>query len=1218
MDRDQNKELLATVMKACVAYSDRRSSFAAQPKSKVASGTWHERREAPELLALAHDLFGALLEGSELCSIQTTVSDLGLAPSSSLIHAMWGDTLLYFVFFGGPLTPDALRRILDRLPSPRGLCFVITIEPPANDTTELLVAIRQSARGVFLVTPTDIDNLANGSWPLSRMLYYKMTCSLVLDHNDQQTVFERTRYTQLADTVLSAPPGAGLSTLDDVLQLQEVGPDQWLAHPVAPEVLNSVAVGRRTFLLGPSASGKTTLALMCARARAEAGDTVCYADVGVMSDSESVIVATKLLEQLRKGRHVFLILDDLHSNPRIGEALIRWVAVLQESGYASRCRMLAVAWPDFLSDKIQNRTCGDVHIISASQVMPVIVERAAPTMKPRQLQRALAVSGSDLLILRLVLEALRKQPQDLSRDNLAPLVWKQRAQLLRIADIGAKRAMLVATTIGRFECEISPEFLKTQAHIGDPEVQELCRVRLLRRVGERLHAGHRSLCELFSNWLVKELETDPQLAFGEQPGLESLVLRYIHSLRPHEIWPILDLIQTHAGFRASHELRESGRIMTGAWQSMDAIIDRIVDQQRSDPSWGRTPSSAMFAVQALLAVGKAEHAEKSIAFLRNCYLLTDGQVSLQRADLDTTNDFIGIRDCMIEEDGVTDAYIEAPVFENGADVDPDRFHETWLMGVILCAEALWAPSDRHRIEALADEAERRLTPPGFYYPARVPWCTARVLMGLALCGRTVVNSDAVRLASEWLLAPRESGGPFNNGLWDSGTGTWNTAVETTAMCIVALLLAKSDPSDSRIQKALSELLARRSEWTRPGREIDGAMALQAFAMLRTDWRLVLPELNRLAMWSRGEATWRRATASSKETLEQSCRVAEVGALLVDVLWRMLRSDLPQLLHAFAISATSSADEATVRGEGALAPTSPAATPLPSSLFDATAAFPERVRLRDFVVVGKYLRVNNIERHFLTDVCGRIELACRAKTTSRQNFLLWGKPGTGKTFLIKELSASLAADIRYEEINLAECNEDTYSAALNRLQQISDPLLVFLDEFASHPSQTWPFELLMPRLDLNRSGGKGGIVWVLAGSSGNGVEEFIAAQRRRPRGADVLDRVPAANVVSIPAPTDADRMLVVLSHTLAEAGKSGKAIGAVERLALYYIVATPSLSTPRQIGDFVHAACGRVRLGQKSLKYDHLFEAGELRNKEFWDEHPVAARELSGQYVEAEV
>ena len=165
--------------------------------------------------------------------------------------------------------------------------------------------------------------------------------------------------------------------------------------------------------------------------------------------------------------------------------------------------------------------------------------------------------------------------------------------------------------------------------------------------------------------------------------------------------------------------------------------------------------------------------------------------------LSTRDDFVQIQLAMHEEDMAAG---NAPTFRwtPAANINIDCFHRMWVQGLILCAES---SSDRPvvSLDQLASLVESQQLKNGAFYPERVPWCTARVLLGLAACGKTVDTSPAVAMGVGWLLRDRADGGACTGGIWQSGTGRWNSTLETTGMVFLAIASVGHDCADDRLQ-----------------------------------------------------------------------------------------------------------------------------------------------------------------------------------------------------------------------------------------------------------------------------------------------------------------------------------------------------------------------------------------------------------------------------------
>jgi pimeloyl-ACP methyl ester carboxylesterase len=273
-------------------------------------------------------------------------------------------------------------------------------------------------------------------------------------------------------------------------------------------------------------------------------------------------------------------------------------------------------------------------------------------------------------------------------------------------------------------------------------------------------------------------------------------------------------------------------------------------------------------------------------------------------------------------------------------------------------------------------------------------------------------------------------------------------------------------------------------------------------------------------------------------------------------------------------------------------------------------------LSRYRVVGDYTRHEETVRNMLKDVRHKLATGFDHPTRKRENYLVWAAPGSGKTYFVQQVAASLPQTIHYEECNLAKCSRQEFISSLSQLHADSKPCLCLIDEVDAKPDEAWPYEVLLPNLDANTDKGAR-FVFVLAGSSGSSLAEMKKQISSRPKGADLLTRIPAGNQFEIPPMNLGDRVLVVLSQFRQSGREVGREVKEVEKLSLYYVALNSRLANARQLRELAVRTIERLPTGEDRIKYDHLFGAGDPENKAFWMQSLPAAADLTNRFVRLE-
>jgi len=265
------------------------------------------------------------------------------------------------------------------------------------------------------------------------------------------------------------------------------------------------------------------------------------------------------------------------------------------------------------------------------------------------------------------------------------------------------------------------------------------------------------------------------------------------------------------------------------------------------------------------------------------------------------------------------------------------------------------------------------------------------------------------------------------------------------------------------------------------------------------------------------------------------------------------------------------------------------------------------------VVGSYTRFDEATRNSLKDFSVRVVSEATSESPAHGNFLVWAPPGSGKTFLVHEIAASRGESLHFREINLAQTDEKTFRNALEETRSPDRPLLVFVDEVDSKPSEPWPYEALLPILEPAEPRSHS-VVFILAGSAGASPAEFQSGIRGRPKGNDLLSRIPTENFVTLPPMTPEDRMLAALGNLQRAAEAEGRGISEIEKLALCYVALSPRLANPRQMREFILRGLERTPPEDDRFKFDNLFAAGDTESKEFWMGVRSVNPQLVGRFV----
>jgi phosphoserine phosphatase len=276
---------------------------------------------------------------------------------------------------------------------------------------------------------------------------------------------------------------------------------------------------------------------------------------------------------------------------------------------------------------------------------------------------------------------------------------------------------------------------------------------------------------------------------------------------------------------------------------------------------------------------------------------------------------------------------------------------------------------------------------------------------------------------------------------------------------------------------------------------------------------------------------------------------------------------------------------------------------------------QALALNDLTVVGGYRRFDNHDRTRLIEVKEKIHNSLMNPLRTRENYLSYAMPGSGKTYLIQEIARDLGEAIEYVELDLSKDSQNTFNKELEKVIQTKKPCLCLLDEICGKADERWPYDTIYKKLDLNETrNDKPKVVFLMIGSSGGSLQGLRELIRSRHKGKDLLDRCLESEQYSIVVPSMGlgDALCVYVSKILEAAKNEKKEIKLVDKLAIYH--AMVNSTSPRQVKMLAEKAVERVEKGVEVLKYAHHFARGDESFQEFMQEHIEAVKLLQKRTI----
>jgi len=664
-------------------------------------------------------------------------------------------------------------------------------------------------------------------------------------------------------------------------------------------VVQAAQSGRDVMLIGPSSSGKSIAARQAARLLTESGASLIWADLSGHALGTTGMAKAILRVTAGPGRRTIVVLDDLQSDPQRAIALARLISGLRVR-FTLPISVIATGWPSAasLADELALNRPIRLSCSSSEILTQMLATEYAPQAGFRDQVEMLA--RGDLLVAHAALDYIRSSGKVPSREQLAKYVVELRGDIAELTPEG-RHLLYWLSCLGMHEVEVERDAASRIAanHGNTDAVAELVENKWARNRGAYLSVGHRSLAAQIASLLRSDFEADVWESSPTQ-----LTVSYLRSVGDAQIRNTLDRLDLSSHGAVVPADQHGSGFLARCWTSLRVLVTVMERLGHEDPTWGDNTASAIFAAKTLSEFSSTALAGEIVGYVRTRWDYGDGRTLPRNAGSATADriDFDEIWKAMQDEESMIEVSRES-----ANSLDLDRFHQTWALGLLLGLESDPMLGDDERLSTLVSAASTCQSPDGSFYPSRVPWITARVVLGLVAAGQSVHTSATVRRACAWLRRA-EPEGPFDFGSWRSGTGVWNSEAMTTAMCVLALVRAGIETSDVAVSTGLRFLLASRPSWLAIGNEIDGALAVETAIRMSMNWREYHDELTGLLSWARDQAVWAQAAQLASHSHTESSKVPFVASSLVEIIWTIVRSELPLILEGLGAEVVPAAED----------------------------------------------------------------------------------------------------------------------------------------------------------------------------------------------------------------------------------------------------------------------------------------------------------------------
>ncbi len=654
---------------------------------------------------------------------------------------------------------------------------------------------------------------------------------------------------------------------------------------------------------GDSSSGKTVAVAQAVGRLISTGKyaTSWYDLSDVNIEPEHILYELLSFSYSDKIHEHIIVVDNAQAAPSKVRLIMSIVRYLNSSQTQTVFRPISISWCSAKNTLINMMLPlqAQAYYCSGNEIISQLI---ASAHLERYTKEIIANSAGDVFVAHQIVSFIQEKEKFPTFFELSSMIYDNFLDGNTLSK-DAKRALYVVAALGEFEIHVRTEYLETLSHSG---YVRLCELGLLRKYytedgDSYISIGHRSFAHMIALKLKEDNSKNPI----------DLAIEYLSIEGDKQISSTLE--------RLDLELQTGESTFANLWKAYLNMKRSLIKQVIEDPTWGNNMASMSFAAEAFAnmqfeSISNTQW-DRTVSEIRKRWCPDPESRTIvfvgNKFGIESTIENCDFTDNIYQTMKEEEAEYKYSPSMCADSIDFQKFHDNWLLGLLLGVEGKAKDSHEYRdkyIECAKHLQQRN----GAFYPERVSWVTARVILGLCQCGLSY-NDAIVKDACNWLVSSAVISPPdemnweiseMNCYGWRSGTGKWNSNEQITLMNLCALYAAKYPiKKNAKIDNIVNNFWINRSEM--------GKLFSQKGTILDTMWIIdvmlfdgknpieLKDEIGRLTDYVINQ--WDSASLLSSEKQTESSDVSFMAKELVLTIWSLLNMNLEQLLKGLEIS-----------------------------------------------------------------------------------------------------------------------------------------------------------------------------------------------------------------------------------------------------------------------------------------------------------------------------